>query len=329
MTEGKKILSKEPWWKQPPKPGQTEADLEWGYLLFYEDRSFEFLDERPSDEELQGRNSCFLPNAENREDQEASKKPKRKAPRQKQAGFSLIQMVLAIGLMSYLTLQLIPYVSAWQEAQLIRVTRLGIEQIAQAAVSFRANQHDHFTVAVWPADLQILVTDGYLPGPVTRYKNGYGNDYDLNFPILPGRWLEISTEMQTAQQALKLVADWGAIAQVNGTVVTVNIAVPGQESSHSELVQLDGSHDGQQQVMRGPLHWDATLMELDAVGNPIATREAIDLGGNDMDRVRDLDVQRNQTVQRRLRVQNTGGTALLEADVGNVQALTGSVIRYD
>ena len=317
MSEEKKILSKEPWWEQPPKPGQTESDLEWGYLLFYEDRSFEFLDERPSDEELQGRSSCFIPTPETGEERAA---PKRKGTRQKQAGFSIIQMVLAIGLMSFMTIQLIPYVTAWQEAQLIRVTRLGIEQIAQASVAFRAAQHDHFTVATWPTDLQVLVADGHLPGPVTRYKNSVGNDYSLNIPTPPDRWLEVSTEMLTTQQARKVVADWGAFATVNAAVVTVNIAVPGQESSHSELVQLDGSHDGLQQVMRGPLHWNTPV--LDAGGNPFVPPVAIDLGGNDIDQVRELNVR------ERLRVQDAGA-GLLEADVANIQILTATDFRFD
>lgn len=239
-----------------------------------------------------------------------------------QAGFSLIQMVLAIGLMSFVTIRLIPYLGAWQEAQLIRVTRLGIEQIAQAAVAFRAAQESHFTVAAWPADMQRLVTDGYLPGPVARYKNSVGNDYNLNLPTLPNRWLEISTEMLTTQQARKVVADWGGFATVSGAVVTVNIAVPGQESSHGELVQLDGSHGGDQQVMRGPLHWSTALLELDDIGNPVATREAIDLGDNDVGRVRRLNVR------ERLRVQDAG-SGLLEADVANIQALTATELRYD
>ena len=323
MREGKKIVSKEPWWEQPPQAGQTEAELNWGYLVFHEDRSFEFLNERPSDAELQGRSSCLLPTPGTGEERDAPKTPKRNGPRQKQAGFSLVQMVLAIGLMSYMTIQLIPYVSAWQENQLIRVTRLGIEQIAQAAVAFRAAQEDHFSTAVWPADLLILVTDGHLPSPVTRYKNSVGNDYKLNMAPSPGRWLELSTEMLTVQQARKVAADWGAFATVSGAVVTVPIAIPGQESSHGELVQLDGSHNGQQQVMRGPLHWNTALTELDAGGNPIATSAAIDLGGNDIGRVRNLDVQRS------LRVEEPGGAARLEADVGNIQALTTTEFRTD
>ena len=307
MSEGKTILSKEPWWEQPPKPGQTEADLRWGYLLIYDDRSFEFLDERPSEAELQARSSCLLPSAGTKTN--------------KQAGFSIIQMVLAIGLMSFMTIQIIPYLGAWQEAQLIRVTRHGIEQLAQAAVAFRAAQHDHQTVAVWPADKQRMVTDGFLPVPETRYRNSVGNDYELD--VTAEDWLVIRTDMLTTQQALKVAAEWGSFATVNGVEMEVIIAIPGQESSHSELVQLDGFHNGDQQVIRGPLHWDTTLIELDTGGNPIPTRDAIDLGVNDIERVR------NQEVQGILTVQNTGGTALIDADAANIQILTATDFRFD
>ena len=177
-----------------------------------------------------------------------------------------------------------------------------------------------------------MVTDGHLPSPVTRYKNSVGNDYKLNMAPSPGRWLELSTEMLTVQQALKVAADWGAFATVSGAVVTVNIVIPGQESSHGELVQLDGSHDNQQQVMRGPLHWNTALTELDAGGNPIPTTVAIDLGGNEIAPMQNLDVQ-NLAVQSRLRVEGPGGPAdppaILEADIGNIQALTATEFSYD
>ncbi len=54
----KEVLSKEPWYVHPPEPGQTDADLEWGYLVFYTDGTFEFINERPSDEEIASRTSC-------------------------------------------------------------------------------------------------------------------------------------------------------------------------------------------------------------------------------------------------------------------------------
>ena len=31
------LISREPWWLVPPKPGQQEQDLHWGYLEIYAD----------------------------------------------------------------------------------------------------------------------------------------------------------------------------------------------------------------------------------------------------------------------------------------------------
>ena len=53
-------VAKLPWWKSPPEPGQTESKLEWGYLLVYGDGTVAFVDERPSDAEIERRTSCFI-----------------------------------------------------------------------------------------------------------------------------------------------------------------------------------------------------------------------------------------------------------------------------
>lgn len=42
----------------PPKPGQQEQDLHWGYLEIYADGRTVFVDQRPSDRELAERKSC-------------------------------------------------------------------------------------------------------------------------------------------------------------------------------------------------------------------------------------------------------------------------------
>ena len=47
------------WWKVPPKAGQTDEDLVWGYLVFYDDGAFEWLDERPPWAEVINRSTCF------------------------------------------------------------------------------------------------------------------------------------------------------------------------------------------------------------------------------------------------------------------------------
>jgi hypothetical protein len=44
----------------PPKPGQDESELEWGWLVHYNEGEprFEFIKERPSDSQIRNRKSC-------------------------------------------------------------------------------------------------------------------------------------------------------------------------------------------------------------------------------------------------------------------------------
>lgn len=53
-----KLLSREPWWATPPRPGQDELECEWGWLEVWSDGRFEFIRERPSDDEIRRRKSC-------------------------------------------------------------------------------------------------------------------------------------------------------------------------------------------------------------------------------------------------------------------------------
>ncbi|MGH8349719.1 MAG: hypothetical protein ACRES5_24630 [Pseudomonas sp.] len=58
----RQIISKEPWWARPPEPGQDELKLEWGWLVHYSEGEprFEFIRERPTDEEIRQRKSCRI-----------------------------------------------------------------------------------------------------------------------------------------------------------------------------------------------------------------------------------------------------------------------------
>lgn len=56
----KTVVSKEPWWATPPQPGQDELEVDWGYLIFFEDCSWLFDDTRPSDQEIKDRKGCRL-----------------------------------------------------------------------------------------------------------------------------------------------------------------------------------------------------------------------------------------------------------------------------
>ena len=52
------LICREVWWFEPPKPGQTEADLIWGFLEIYSDGEARFIHERPSAREIAERKSC-------------------------------------------------------------------------------------------------------------------------------------------------------------------------------------------------------------------------------------------------------------------------------
>lgn len=60
QIEQARLVSREPWWNYPPRPGQDEMELEWGWLEIWSDGRFEFVHERPSDDEIRQRKSCFL-----------------------------------------------------------------------------------------------------------------------------------------------------------------------------------------------------------------------------------------------------------------------------
>ena len=52
------LISREVWWFEPPRPGQTEADLRWGFLEIHSDSTMRFVDERPTDQQMAERKSC-------------------------------------------------------------------------------------------------------------------------------------------------------------------------------------------------------------------------------------------------------------------------------
>ncbi len=54
------LISREPWWAIPPRAGQSEQDLQWGYLEIYADGTFRFDPTRPSDEEIRNRRGCWM-----------------------------------------------------------------------------------------------------------------------------------------------------------------------------------------------------------------------------------------------------------------------------
>lgn len=59
----RELVTREPWWAEPPKAGQDELECEWGWLEIYSDGSFYFdSSTRPTDDEIKARSSCRLYN---------------------------------------------------------------------------------------------------------------------------------------------------------------------------------------------------------------------------------------------------------------------------
>ncbi|HBO1427584.1 MAG: hypothetical protein ACLGID_15570 [Gammaproteobacteria bacterium] len=55
------LLWREPWWAKRPQPGQSDLDVEWGYLERYDDGQFVFNPSQPTLQEIKNRKSCRLP----------------------------------------------------------------------------------------------------------------------------------------------------------------------------------------------------------------------------------------------------------------------------
>jgi len=64
-TETRTLVSREPWWRSPPKPGQDEMTCVWEWLEVWSDGQFTVDHTRPSDEEIRARKSCRLEGGDN------------------------------------------------------------------------------------------------------------------------------------------------------------------------------------------------------------------------------------------------------------------------
>ncbi len=62
MPENKERILTESlvWWKYPPMPNQSDEDIEWGFLQFFNDGKCKFVDQRPTDEEIRDRKTCLI-----------------------------------------------------------------------------------------------------------------------------------------------------------------------------------------------------------------------------------------------------------------------------
>ncbi|MEO0367209.1 MAG: hypothetical protein AAF197_00330 [Pseudomonadota bacterium] len=158
-----------------------------------------------------------------------------------QQGFSALELVLVLSVLTLLTLQFVPLQEQFSEAVAENYTVTGLTELAKASKSFYGEN------GAWPGDLNTLIGAGFLPGYSTetgpRFNNGFGASFNLT---QNGNILELSTTVDTFQNARAIASTWGPLSKVSGTLVTVSVLRPGTEVAHDRLLNRFGEDDGMQ-----------------------------------------------------------------------------------
>lgn len=154
-------------------------------------------------------------------------------------GFTLVEMTLVLAILGVLLQGFFAWKQSILHDDIIRKTVAGFALIDEALYAYRVNQ------GVWPSN--IVALSAYLP--TFQNTNGAGHPYAIR--SAPGG-LIISTQMETTEQQVAVVAEFPANGQLTGTTgVEVGIPLPGLESAHATLLHKSG---GPAQAMQGHLY---------------------------------------------------------------------------
>ena len=208
----------------------------------------------------------------------------------------MLSISLAVVLMAYVSMQLIPIAGRMREYTFRTATVTGINELAQAAKTFYV---DEVNARSWPASPEALASGTYLS--MFENRNGYGYPYSFT---IDGDTLIISTQAGGPDQANEIATHFGGLAAVTANVVSVAWSVPGNDANHEALVPRDGSRD---------IFGTITHRAGGAAG--------LVLNGNDIDSVGQLDSNGSVTIR------NAGLTGLINSDVGAIDVLTVNDLR--
>lgn len=189
----------------------------------------------------------------------------------KQGGFTILEAVLVLSLLTIFLVQSIPYQQKKQSEKRQVYAVRGLNAIAQASIAHYVDE-DQTWHNTWPADVATLAARGYLP--IFNNRNGFGG----GFEICPNGCLSgmtISTTVETVFHARSIQALWGPSASVTGTTVIIGIPIPGQESSHLALLDLAGTREITGTVEFGS-GADIDLQQNNVVGGDIAEFNELD-----------------------------------------------------
>ena len=208
-----------------------------------------------------------------------------------QGGYTILQLVLVIALMSMMAVLFLPTLSRLQERHAVNLTRNTIEQLMQASIAHYSDEDEPGNFLQWPGTPTVLVTDGYFfPGPVPS--NPYGEPYAFRVeggtcptppnPCPNDAILVVSTRVPDPSWARAIIRDWSSFSQVDDSVPTdvlieIGVVAPAQEGSHWMLVGRDGSRP-----MLGNLDMDSNsvILPADPLTDPSSLNAAQLLIGN-------------------------------------------------
>ncbi len=157
-----------------------------------------------------------------------------------QAGFSALELVIVLSVLTLLTIQFVPLREEYSKSVAEQYTLQGLFELSNAAKAFFVNEGN----GSWPANLNALLVAKLLPGYEAEGSRRFNNGFGKPFSVTPeGDSLQISTEVGDTVSAQTIVQEWGPLASFDAATARVTVVVlrPGYEVSHYALLPRDGS----------------------------------------------------------------------------------------
>lgn len=152
-------------------------------------------------------------------------------------GFTLVEMSIALAIMTILTVATVPYLQTKMDTLRAEKTADEMKAWLEAGMAYYSAN------GAWPADTSVLVAANYMPASAVT--NPWGNAYSVQ---VVGANFEVQTDFNK-------YGDLGAsrlpLSSKTGNTVTAQVVVPGTETAHSRLLNRYG--DNNQNVMQAPL----------------------------------------------------------------------------
>lgn len=168
----------------------------------------------------------------------------------RQGGFSLIEATAVL----FVTAMLVGLFTRELDRSLasaqIDNTRAGMLILAEAVSAYRIGEFPSQTPpqpAAWPADFAALAA--YAPAFANTTppggRNGVGKPYSFRVPTpaTSNAPIVIETDMEDADFAELLERELLGLADRTGSVVSIEVPVPGHEPARDSLLRLDGTRD--------------------------------------------------------------------------------------